>query len=437
MKNFYSGQRIQGLTQNGNSVKGIIRSNKQGKFVLVENTKQYVPLEKLQECTPIGRLVEEEILDAINSVMQKIDAEKVAKSSKHDEVSKAIFDMTSAIVPESKNNEDKVMDTINKTIDIEAAKKNVEKGSSTDTAEAEKLVDEFKKEEDTADPTGIDNLPDVSSIGETTAKTDDSRLIEYFQRKHATINKKLEETYGEQLLNEEDFSPFVSSDAFFEKLNREKNAENDKLERVGPRTAKNWVDDSKGHGYAPEQYMKAYEEVWAMIEDGADEELVVEYLISNYEIQEAEAVDTYYDVKMDMNMDGGYAMDLADEQYDLSVDNEIESAIDSYEEQAPIYSDIQMFEHVCKHFDINENEGRVFLEEAKNSAPDAILLLAEAVKKQHRKNNLSKRLEIIKPHLWENYVARHFKDMTLREYNEILNQKKALDNIESKGDILS
>jgi hypothetical protein len=431
MKNFYSGQRIQGLSKNGHSIKGIIKSNKQGNFVLIENTRQYIPLEKLQECTPVGRLIEEEILDAIDSIMQKIDAKKVVDASKKDDVSKAIFDMTSAIVPETRDNEDKVLNTINKTLDIEAAKKEAAKGNSTDTVEAEKLVNEFKKEDDnTADPTGIDNLPEVSSIQEKT-ETNDPRLIEYFQRKRAAINKKLQETYGDgegdegegevlnEVLNEDEFNPFASTESVF-RLSDEKKS---KLDRIGPRAAKKWIDDSTGHGYAPDQYMQAFEEVWDMIDNGASEDSVVAHLVSNYEISEMEAFDTYYDVKMDMDTDDGYAMDLADEQFDLSVDNEIETAIDEYEQQAAIYSDLQMFEHVCKYFNIEEKEGKIFLQEAKNSAPSAILLLAESVKKEHRKNNLKKRLETIKPHLWENYIARRFPDMTEKEYKTITDLK--------------
>jgi hypothetical protein len=426
MKNFYSGQRIQGLSKNGNSIKGIIKSNKQGKFVFIENTKQYIPLNKLQECTPIGRLIEEEILNAIDSVMQKIDAEKVLHSPKKDEVSQAIFDMTSAIVPETKENKDKVLNTINKTIEVEAAKNEAEKGNSTDTAEAEKLVDEFKKEENTADSTGIDNLPEVSSIQEKINKTNDSRLIEYFQRKHTTIKKQLQETYKDQLLNEDEafygneFNPFASTSSVFSKVNDEK----EKLERVGPRSAKKWIDDSIGHGYAPEQYMKAYEEVWGMIDSEASEDSIITHLISNYEISEAEALDTYYDVKADMGIDDEYAMDLADEQYDLSIDNEIEAAIDEYEQQAPIYSDFQMFEHVCKYLNIDEKERKIFLNEAKNSAPAAILLLAESLKQQHHKDNLKERLQKIKPHLWESYVARKFPDTTRKEYQEIIDFSK-------------
>jgi hypothetical protein len=400
----WNGQHCKGFTYKNTPIEGKFYNRNGKTFILMEDNKK-IDISRLRECKPIGRLIEEEVSKAIDGVLiqDKYDWEKINTDPQKDKVIQAFTDAVSHVTPEVKQNEENAKQQIENKINLFAQ---AEK-TGADPAEQAKAQEDIQK-----------ITSQFEKTNETTKRDFSKKLEEYNKIKHDKIKTNIRE-------RSELTDGLFDDEELFDEINNYENSiafeDNDPENIVSDIEAAEFLDTSKGHGYAPEDYEQAYEIAKEMIKNNDSEEQIVAFITKHFEVSSDEARDTYLDAVTDEELDKGsydfLPSEINTEQFDNEIDDTIEDLIDDYEEKADIYSDEALWEHICTNLNI---DGKNILNESKD-IPEAVLKLSEIIKQNNlREQWLSQRKEQVKQ------ILRKYK---INENTDINKNEKCVNTI--------
>ena len=363
--NFFIGQQVSAYSPNNNLIEGKLLMHNGKKIVLMESGK-WIAYEGLTHVKAVGRNLREALKDFLDKEMTKLDLDG-ATDVDIGNIGKALKD----VAMETLDMEQAAEGDVQEMVTSELLTKKGEDNLDTDPKAIEH---EMEKKDEVIENAGVAKEPENDTeeklIGDPKAE---EQLNEYIQKKRNAIREHLKQlhedsidsTFGDIFDDEEDED---MSDDFEDEL------DDDDVERATEEEAKEYIDEEEGHGLAPDNYTKAYEDAVALLKDGLKFRQVSEQLTADYECSPDEADDIVDDAVFD--------------NIDDDTEEEIEDAIDEYEDEAEIYDDDELLEHVCNRLSLAD--GKKILQETGN-VPDTILKIAEKTKLENKRFNLIER----------------------------------------------
>lgn len=189
LKKFLNGQTVSAKTSSGKPFTGYIAERK-GTKIVVNESKKWTPLDKLENVKLTGRILHEELEDSVNAIVSRLDTAKLSKAStdEKDKVKDAIVDQ---LGDEAKKNADEVKSSI----DAALLQSQAEQGTSSDSAVLKKYVAENAPalQESTVVADAVpDTLEgyDLASLVDQSTYSPDSDLLNAIEPYAATLDRE-------------------------------------------------------------------------------------------------------------------------------------------------------------------------------------------------------------------------------------------------------